>query len=111
MKNVEKELQQHVQDAIEDKYLKSLIDEDTQLINRDIPTVLTHLFNIYGKIPLEEVKQKEAKIRPMVYNPMDPLILFIYNPIEKLKKMAVSAAIPYTSNQLLDIRLTVIQKH
>ena len=28
-KNVEKELQRHIQDAIEEKYLESLIDEDT----------------------------------------------------------------------------------
>ena len=39
-KNVEKALQRHIQDAIEDKYLESLINEDTQLIQDDIPTVL-----------------------------------------------------------------------
>ena len=39
-KNVEKALQRHVQDAIEDKYLESLVDEDTQLIQDDILTVL-----------------------------------------------------------------------
>ena len=39
-KNVEKALQRHVQDAIEDKYLESLVDEDTQLIQDDIPTVM-----------------------------------------------------------------------
>ena len=39
-KNVEKALQRHIQDAIEDKYLESLIDDDTQLIQEDIPVVL-----------------------------------------------------------------------
>ena len=39
-KNVEKALQRHVQDVIEDKYLESLVDEDTQLIQDDILTVL-----------------------------------------------------------------------
>ena len=107
-KNVEKSLQRHVQDAIEDKYLDMLIDEDTQLINEDIPTVLTYLFDLYGKIPSEEVKQKETEIRAMIYNPADPLIL-LYNPIEKLKTMAISADIPYTNDQLLDIGLTVIR--
>ena len=46
-KNVEKALQRHIQDAIEDKYLESLIDEDTQLINEDVPTVLHYLFNLW----------------------------------------------------------------
>ena len=39
-KNVEKALQRHIQDAIDDKYLDTLVDEDTQLITDDIPTVL-----------------------------------------------------------------------
>ena len=107
-KNVEKALQRHVQDAIEDKYLESLIDEDTQLITEDIPDVLQYLFDVYGKVPLEEVKQKESEIRSMTYHPADPLIL-LYNPVEKLKKMAESAGIAYTQDQILDIGLTVIR--
>ena len=44
-KNVEKALQRHVQDAIEEKYLESMVNEDTQLIQEDIPTVLQYLFD------------------------------------------------------------------
>ena len=106
-KNVEKALQRHIQDAIEDKYLETLVNEDTQLIQDDIPAVLEYLFDLYGKVPSEEVKQKEAKIRAMSFHPADPLIL-LHNPIEKLKKLAKAASIPYTRDQLLDIGLTVI---
>ena len=106
-KNVEKALQRHVQDAIEDKYLESLVDKDTQLIQDDIPTVLQFLFNAYGKIPPEEVKQKETDLRTTTFNPADPMIIQ-YNPIEKLHKMAEAANIAYTENQILDIGLTVI---
>ena len=49
-KNIEKALQRHIQDAIEDKYLESLINEDTQLIHEDIPDVLDYLFSAYGKV-------------------------------------------------------------
>ena len=107
-KNVEKALQRHVQDAIEDKYLETLVNEDTQLIQEDIPTVLAYLFDLYGKVPSEEVKQKETEIRSMSFHPADPLIL-LYNPIEKLRRMAEAAEIPYTTHQLLDIGLTVIR--
>ena len=107
-KNVEKALQRHVQDAIEDKYLESLVDDDTQLIQEDIPDVLDYLFDLYGKVPSEEVKQKEAEIRAMVYNPADPMIL-LFSPIEKLKKMAIAADIDYTADQILDIALTVVR--
>ena len=94
-KNVEKALQRHIQDAIEDKYLKSLIDDNTQLIKNDIPDILQYLFDTYGKIPSEEVKQKEIEIRGMSFNPADPMIL-LFNPLEKLKKMAEAAEIEYT---------------
>ena len=107
-KNVEKALQRHIQDAIEDKYLESLIDDDTQLITEDVPTVLAYLFDTYGKVPSAEVKQKEAEIRTMSFHPADPMIL-LYNPIEKLKTMAEAAAISYTEAQLLDMGLTVIR--
>ena len=65
-KNVEKALQRHIQDTIKDKYLESPLDNDTQLIQEDIPVVLDYLFDSYGKVPSEGVKQKEAKIRTMV---------------------------------------------
>ena len=106
-KNVEKALQRHVQDAIEDKYLESLVDKETQLIQEDIPTVLQFLFNAYRKIPSKEVKQKETDLRTTAFNPADTMII-LYNPIEKLRKMAESANIAYTENHILDIGLTVI---
>ena len=81
-KNVEKALQRHIQDAIEDKFLKSLVDKDTQLIQEDVPAVLKYLFDLYGKVPSEEVKQKETEIRSMIFNPADPMIL-LFNPIKK----------------------------
>ena len=91
-KNVKKDLQRHVQDAIEDKYLEPLVDKDTQLIQDDIPTVLQFLFNTYGKVPSEEVKQKETELRIMAFNPAD-LMIFLYNPIEKVCQMAEAANI------------------
>ena len=67
-KNVEKALQRHIQDAIEDKYLESMVNEDTQLIHADIPDVLEYLFATYGKVNSEEVKQQESDIRTMSFH-------------------------------------------
>ena len=103
-KNVKKALQRHIQDTIEDKYLELLVNNDTKLIKEDIPDVLNYLFDLYGKVPSEEVKKKEAEIRAMTYHPADPMIL-IFSPIEKLKKMAIAAEIEYTA---LAIALTVL---
>ena len=91
-KNVEKALQRHIQDAIEDKYLESLVDNNTQLLQKDIQDILNDLFDLYRKVPLEEVKQKEAKIRAMTYHPVDPMIL-LFSPMKKIKKMDIAAKI------------------
>ena len=71
---------------MEPKYLESLIDEDTQRITADIPFVLEYLFDLYGKIPSEEVKEKEAELRSMSFHPADPMVL-LYNAVEKLEKL------------------------
>ena len=84
------------------------MNKDTQLIHAGIPDVLTYLFDTYGKVPSEEVKQKEAEIRTMQFNPADPMIL-LFNHIEKLAKMGISTEIEYTEKQLLDIGLIVIR--
>ena len=60
-KNVEKALLRHIQTALEEKYLEAMVDEDTGLIEEDIPTVLAYLFATYGKVTAEEVKIKKAK--------------------------------------------------
>ena len=44
----------------------------------------------------------------MSYHPVDPMIL-IFDPIEKLTKMAKLASIEYTAAQILDIGLTVVR--
>ena len=49
-KNVEKALLRHIQTALEEKYLEAMVDDDTGLIEDDIPTVLEYLFTTYGKV-------------------------------------------------------------
>ena len=60
--NVEKALQRHIQDAIEDKYLEHLVDEDTQLIHEDIPVILDYLMENYGRVRSEEVTEQYENI-------------------------------------------------
>ena len=54
-KNVEKALMRYIQDAIEEKYLESLVDEYTNLISGDIPAVLEYLFRNYSKVRSDKV--------------------------------------------------------
>ena len=56
MQKFEKALLRHAQNALELKYIEPLINEDTGLIEDDLPTVLAYLDTNYGKVLSEEVK-------------------------------------------------------
>ena len=57
-KNMEKFLLRHAQNALEPKWIAPLINEDTGLIEDDLPTVCAYLDTNYGVVQSEEVKEK-----------------------------------------------------
>ena len=107
-KNVEKALLRHIQEALEEKYIEALVDEHTNLLTGDVPTILTYLFYNYGKVRSEEVTQKDSEVMSMNWQPTDPIIL-LTRPIEQLQKLATQAGIPYTDSQILEKGLTIIR--
>ena len=106
-KNVEKALLRHIQTAVSEKYIEFMVDDDTGLIEDDVPTVLDYLFTSYGKVTAEEVKEEENTVLNISFNPADPLVT-IFRPIEQLQKKAVAAGIKYSNEQLLEISLSLI---
>ena len=58
MENV---LLRHIQNVIEEKYIEHLLDDDSGLIEDDVPTVLDYLLSNYGKVPSEQVKTKRQR--------------------------------------------------
>ena len=75
--------------------MEHLINEDTGLIEYDLPSFLHYLFTSYGKVPSEEVKQRESEVLSILFNPTDPMVI-IYHPIEQLQILATTAGIPYS---------------
>ena len=53
---MEKALLRHIQNAMDEEWLDSLINEDTQLIEDDIVDVIQYLEENYGGVPSEELK-------------------------------------------------------
>ena len=107
-KNVEKALLRHIQTAVEDKFLEFMVDDDTGLIEDDIPTVLDYLFTNYGKVTSVEVKEAESEVLNLQFNPADPMIT-IYRPIEQLQKKASESGIPYSDEQIMEFGLTLVR--
>ena len=107
-RNVEKALLRHVQDALEERYSGSLVDEYTNLLTGDVPSILGYLDYNYGKVRSEEVTQKESEVMSMNWHPTDPIVL-LTRPIEQLQKLATQAGIPYTDRQILEKGLSIIR--
>ena len=62
---MEKLLLRYIQEAIEDKYIKLLVNEHINLLQDDILTIMQYLFYNYWKVRSEEVTAKEAEVIPM----------------------------------------------
>ena len=103
-----------MQDAIEEKHLESLVDEHANLLNGDVPEILTYLFYDCGKVRSEEVVQKEVEVMSISWQPIEPMVL-LTRPLEQLQKLATQANIPYTDDQILEKVLSlircVVEKH
>ena len=56
-----------IQDTLEDKYIKSLIDECTNLLTDDISTILQYLDCNYIKVHSEKVASKEVELISLVW--------------------------------------------
>ena len=69
---------------------------------------MEHLFTHYRQIRGEEVTAMEATVLRTSFTPSDPLVT-IWNPNERLKKIAIKAKRPYTDVQLIDIALQLIR--
>ena len=107
-REVERALMRHITTAVESKYIDFLKNDDTDLIDDDIPTDLTYLFSNYGNVPTRTVKDKEQEVFTTPFVPSDPMVT-IYRPIEQLQKLAEIAGIPYTESQIVDFGIQLIK--
>ena len=106
--NVEKAIMKHLQNSFQSQYLEAFVDEDTALLSSDVPTILAHLFSRYGQVTGDEVRTYQTEVLSTSFTPADPLVT-IWNPIQKLKKLASQANIPYSEAQLIEFGLQLIR--
>ena len=79
-----------------------MVNEDTGLIEGNVPAMLEYLLLTYGKVTTDEVKEEENTVLNISFNPADPMVT-IFRPIEQLQKKAVAAGIRYSQEQLLEM--------
>ena len=102
-------LKSQIIQAIDDAYLSSELDEDTNDLLHDIPTSMHNVFTEYGQIEFSAIRDKEAEIRTKQYDSQLPLVL-IYKDIAKLLDFADAGKLPFSTEQQIDIALEVLKK-
>ena len=106
--HVEKALLKHLQGSFQPQYFEAFVDDDTALLSSDIPIILDHLYNRYGQVTGTDVQDYLNEVLKTPFTPAEPLVT-IWNPIQKLKKLAIQAKIPYSDNQLIEFALQMIR--
>ena len=97
-----------IQDAIEEIFLEPLIEEHTNLLTNDFPTMMTSILHDHGKVRSEEVTQKDSDAMLLACKPTDPIIL-LTRPIENIQNLAKQAGIPCANSQILEKGLVLMR--
>lgn len=95
--------------AIDEAYLSSEIDKDTNDLINNISTTMQNLFTEYGQIDSDDIRAQENSIREKHHDPQLPLAP-LYEEIEKLIDFADAGQLPFTAAQQIDIALEAIKK-
>ena len=106
--HIEKALLKHLQGSFQPHFFEMFVDDDTALLTSDIPTILTHLFSRYGQVSGTDVQDCLNEVLKTPFTPADPLVT-LWNPIQKLNKLATQARIPYSEQQLIEFALQMIR--
>ena len=90
---VEAAFQQMLVEACEPIYLEVLRDATTNAINLPIYTIIQYLYDTYGAISPETLKEKRIEIENIQFDPNLPIDV-IFNKIEKFTHLAEAARSP-----------------
>eukprot|EP00957_Ditylum_brightwellii_P140614 10712414-Ditylum_brightwellii.AAC.1 len=106
---VEKILIQQIVDAIDPKFLTAIIDPVTHQITLSLPDTIEHLFNNYGDVTTEELRDLQEQVEQLPYQPAEPVDT-IFTEIDMLAEVAKKAKRPLAQEQKIDIAYLILQK-
>ena len=78
------------------------------MILRNISKIFTFLFDPYGQIEYEHLKQEENKIENFQYHSTEPPIV-IFNAIEDLVSLLIAAKPPKSQQQIITYGLNLLK--
>ena len=100
---------QQVLESIKSKYVTRLRNRITGHVPTDIRLLMMFLFQIYGKISANNLKDKFDNVATMPYD-IDELISVIFNTVNELREIAELANRPYINQQMVDLGYIMVSK-
>eukprot|EP00957_Ditylum_brightwellii_P009708 731961-Ditylum_brightwellii.AAC.1 len=92
---------QQIVTAIEPKYINAIQYSFTNWITRTTPKIFDHLFDNYGSITPEELRELKIQVEGLTYSPAEPVDI-IFTKIEDLADATELAKNPITKVQKID---------
>ena len=106
--DVEKALIKQIVQAVPEVYLKPFRNQYSNSVNVSLSTILTLLFNTYGKVQDDTLQEVTDKLRERIFDISEPLVV-MFNDIEELKALSIAADNEYTERQLVNIGIQLIK--
>ena len=106
---VEKILIQQIVDATDPKFLTAIKDPVTHQITLSLPDIIDHLFDNYGDVTAEELRDLREQVEQLPYQPAEPVDT-IFTKIDTLAEVAKIAKRALTEQQKINIAYLILQK-
>lgn len=106
---VERSLVQQIVAAVDKSYLKSLRNNLTKKINKEIPEILNHLFNSYGKISPADLVTMKKRVQDYDLDPTKPIDILL-SEIDDLADICDIAKNAMTRQQKIEMAYVIIWK-
>ena len=106
---VERALRQQIVSAVDDTHLKALRNSETGKITKDVPEILNHLFNCYGKVTPSELKEVKRQVEDYNFNPGDP-IDNLFSEIDDLALVSTIANVPMSKEDKISMAYAILHQ-
>lgn len=107
--NVEQALRKQLVAAIQDSYLASLKNRQTNTITVPLDQLIDYLFVNYGRVTPAKLQHEEQQLTEWIYDPALPIVL-VFNKIHDLLDLATAAGSPYSAQQIINFGYLILNK-
>ena len=107
--NVEQALRKQVINAIQDSYLASLKDRQTNTILVPLDQIIDYLFVHYGRVTPAQLQHEEQQLTEWIYDPVLPIVI-VFNKIDDLLDLATAAGSPCSAQQIINFGYNILNK-